>query len=166
MIVREGEIEDVEVISQIYAHSWKAAYVGLIPQTYLDDLKEDFWVEKFKEWLISGELHVKLVLEGSEVVGAVGYGKTLEGERKGWGELRSFYLLPTYFGKGYGKVLMQEVKKALKEMGCKGIYLWVLEGNERARHFYEKQGFVQTEEKWTGKILDQEIVDVGYILEL
>lgn len=47
-------------------------------------------------------------------------------------------------GKGYGRLLLQAVVSELKKMGFDKVFLWVLEENQNARHFYEKCGFVQT----------------------
>ena len=44
-------------------------------------------------------------------------------------------------GKGYGRALLQAAVDKLAEMGCTDILLWVLAENERAKKFYEKNGF-------------------------
>lgn len=48
MEIRNAVIDDVENISKIYAQSWKTAYKGIIPQSYLDDLKDDFGLKLLK----------------------------------------------------------------------------------------------------------------------
>ena len=62
----------------------------------------------------------------------------------GFGEIISLYFLPEYIGKGYGRLLLQAAGSELKKMGFDKVFLWVLEGNQNARHFYEKCDFVQT----------------------
>lgn len=42
--IKTATINDVKDISYIHAVSWKTAYKGVIPQDYLDNLKNDFWV--------------------------------------------------------------------------------------------------------------------------
>ena len=54
-IIKAKEKESVE-ISKIYAQSWKIAYKNDIPKQYLDNLKEDFWVETFNEWLSTNKV--------------------------------------------------------------------------------------------------------------
>lgn len=51
MEIRKATIDDVKDISRIHALSWKSAYKGIVPQTYLDELKEDFWVPVFEAWI-------------------------------------------------------------------------------------------------------------------
>jgi len=41
MEIRTATLDDVPDISRIHALSWKAAYKGIVPQAYLDGLKED-----------------------------------------------------------------------------------------------------------------------------
>lgn len=76
----------------------------------------------------------------------------------GWGEEEEFYELcrfmidRRYQGKGYGKealdLIVSEMKK---EFLCSEIYLSTEPDNVRAKHIYEKAGFVST-----GKIVDEE----------
>ena len=47
MDIRKGMVADAEAISSILAQSWKVAFKGSVPQKYLDELKEDFWVDFF-----------------------------------------------------------------------------------------------------------------------
>ena len=37
--------DDFNALSRIYALSWKAAYIGIVPQQYLDELAEDHWAD-------------------------------------------------------------------------------------------------------------------------
>ena len=52
MEIRKATIDDVKAISRIHALSWKSAYKGIVPQAYLDELKEDFWVQAFEAWIM------------------------------------------------------------------------------------------------------------------
>jgi hypothetical protein len=47
MEIRKATLSDIADISRIHAISWKYAYQGLIPQQFLDELEEDYWVERF-----------------------------------------------------------------------------------------------------------------------
>jgi GNAT superfamily N-acetyltransferase len=53
------------------------------------------------------------------------------------GEVAAIYLVPEVWGKGYGRALMTAALSALKDSGFSSATLWVLEGNARARRFYE-----------------------------
>jgi len=44
-------IDDVKDMNRIHVLSWKPAYKGIVPQNYLDELKEDFWAPAFEKRL-------------------------------------------------------------------------------------------------------------------
>ena len=50
-------------------------------------------------------------------------------------------LLPEFQRKGYGKKLIGEFEKAVKELGAKGIHVVVAGENDKVVAFYEKCGF-------------------------
>ena len=79
------------------------------------------------------------------------------------GEVISIYLLPNYMGKGYGKTLMKSTISELKIQGYENIFLWVLEENSRARHFYEQFGFSPTDDFLDDNIGGKELREVRYI---
>lgn len=56
-------------------------------------------------------------------------------------------------GKGFGKILIKEVYEYAKKAECMEVELFVMENNEEAIKFYEKQGF-KTERKWMVKTLE------------
>ena len=66
-------------------------------------------------------------------------------------------------GKGYGKTLMKSTISELKILGYENIFLWVLEENGRARHFYEQFGFSPTDDFLDDNIGGEELREVRYI---
>jgi len=56
-------------------------------------------------------------------------------------EIASLYILEEYRNKGYGKQVITYLKI---ELDKKRMLLWVLEGNKKARSFYENNGFKNT----------------------
>ena len=57
------------------------------------------------------------------------------------GEIWGIYISPEYWRRGMGKRLSEEAEKIFKSRGYKHAVLWVLEGNQQARRFYEAMGF-------------------------
>jgi GNAT superfamily N-acetyltransferase len=51
------------------------------------------------------------------------------------------YVAPSHWGRGYGCALLRDAEEALATTGRRDLALWVLEGNERARGFYERAGW-------------------------
>ncbi|MFB0920937.1 MAG: GNAT family N-acetyltransferase [Oscillospiraceae bacterium] len=133
-----GEGDDIDEISRIYALSWKTAYRGLIPDDYLDSISETRW----SPLLRTESNRLLLALEDGKPVGASTYCEAREEKMKGWGEIISLYLLPSHYRKGIGSKLFSAAIAALTDEGYSEIYLWVLEGNQAARAFYERNGFI------------------------
>lgn len=133
---REGD--DIDEISHIYALSWKTAYRGLIPDDFLDNISETRW----SPLLRAESSRLVLALENGKPIGVSTYCAARDEKMKGWGEIVSLYLLPTHYRKGIGTKLFSAVVAELMSEGYSDIYLWVLENNQTARAFYEKNGFV------------------------
>ena len=55
------------------------------------------------------------------------------------GELAAIYVLPSHWGGGLGHALFEVVVADLRAHGATEISLWVVEANDRARRFYERQ---------------------------
>lgn len=165
MTIRKATVADVKDISRIYAHSWKAAYAGLVPRNFLDAIDDDRWVEKFSRDIGDGTLEALMVCDGDTPAGCAAFGAARDEKMPGWGEIVSVYLHPDYFGKGYGEALLKVTVEALRQQGYERIYLWVLRENARARRFYEKHGFAGNGETCTLDIMGEELVDVRYVLK-
>ena len=163
MEIREAIPKDVKDISRIHALSWKSAYKGIVPQAYLDELKEDFWVSAFDAWIKDNVVTAQLIVEGGCSVGCVAYGKSRDKFLPKWGEIISIYLLPEYFGKGYGGKLLKSALLDLKQSGYQNIYLWVLKENQRARHFYEKNKLQCNGDECICEIMGKQLTDIRYI---
>ena len=166
MDIRKGRVEDIEVISSILARSWKVAFKGSVPQEYLDELKEDFWVEFFQKGIAEGQITVQLVYENQLPVGCISYGKSRDPKLADWAEIITLYLLPEFFGKKYGKALLDVALTEMKEQGYENVYLWALDENERARKFYEGQGFLWNGDKNIVGIMGKALVNLRYVRKI
>lgn len=172
--LRQATAADAFTISRIYAQSWKTAFRGQVPDGYLDALPEEHWVPFFEKALTEGSLSAKLIFDGDTAIGAAAYGPARTelpaggkmaakaGDYSGFGEIVSLYLLPAYYRKGYGRELLESVRDALLEH-YEGVYLWVLRENARARAFYEKLGFVATEDACLCEIDGKTLTDIRYV---
>ncbi len=56
-------------------------------------------------------------------------------------QLKELYVDPFFQGEGIGRTLLECFLSQAKENGIKNVKLWALEKNERARRFYERNGF-------------------------
>lgn len=133
--LRNGD--DLFAVSRVYEESWRGAYRGLLPQAYLDGIPAGKWVP----YLEQAGRESLLLLDGEKIVGTANCCASRFPELSDWREIVSLYLLPEYWGKCYGKLLFSAVVEQLEAMGYRDLFLWVLEGNQRARTFYERMGF-------------------------
>ena len=80
-----------------------------------------------------------LAEDGGEAVGMAVHGP----DRRAGGdaELYVIYVLPGHWSRGVGRLLMDRVIEDVHARGHARLALWVLEGNTRARRFYERYGF-------------------------
>ena len=160
MGIRPMRKEEADDISRIYAASWKIAYKGIVPQTYLDQLCELRW----SPILVEKTLKSFVFLDKGHYIGTSSISPARDKKMAGWGEVISLYLLPEYFGKGYGRTLLDFCLVELKNSGFGRIYLWTLEKNERARAFYEKYGFECDGEKLVCNIGGENLTEIRYVL--
>lgn len=160
MIIRKVNPSDSrEEISNVYEQSWKTVYMGIIPQDYLDSIPKGQWCGS----LDYPDRYNLVMLDGDKIISTSSYCKSRFENYRDWGEIISIYFLPEYMGKGYGKDLLEQAVQELKAMGFKQIFLWVLEDNHRARHFYEKCGFKNSGEYMDNVIGGKQLCELQYV---
>lgn len=163
--IREATAEDALLISRIIANSWRGAYQELIDPVYLARLPEEYWLPSMRAWLGSGRMYGFIAEQDETPVGCIIYGRGRDEDHADWGEIVSLYLLPEAMGKGLGGKLLTEALTTLREDGYDRVYLWAIEGNQRADSFYRKHGFVQTNDCVHYRIGSRDITDVRYTRE-
>ncbi|HWH21210.1 MAG TPA: GNAT family N-acetyltransferase [Solirubrobacterales bacterium] len=75
------------------------------------------------------------------VLGFVTFGPSRDEDAVGMGEIYALYVDPSRYEGGLGRMLMAHARQRLKEQGFEAAVLWVLQGNERAASFYEREGW-------------------------
>lgn len=163
--LREATAADAAIISRIIASSWRSAYQGLIADDYLARLPEEYWLPSMRTWLDSGRMYGLVAEEGGFPVGSVIFGRGRDAGFDACGEIVSLYVLPEIMGRGIGSRLLNAAIASLREDGYPQVYLWAIDGNERADRFYRKHGFFRTEDKVKYRIGLQDVADIRYHLE-
>ena len=151
--------DDRMTISEIYEKGWKFAYKGIVPKDYLDSIPQGHWVSN----LDHQDRNTLVCVDNDKLVGTSSFSKSRFEQFQGWGEIISIYLLPDYFGKGYGKLLMEAVLSELKGQGYENVFLWVLEENSRARNFYGQFGFLPTDDFLDVNIGGKDLREIRYV---
>ncbi|MFE4417285.1 GNAT family N-acetyltransferase [Streptomyces sp. NPDC056817] len=142
MKTRRAWPDDAAGVAGVYVRSWQVAFAGLVPQAYLDAMEpsreEPKWKTRIAEarWPSSGVLVAET---DAGIVGFAGFGPSEESPAVA--EIGMLYALPEVWGTGIGKQLMSATLMTLGKAEYTQATLWVLEGNERARRFYEAAGW-------------------------
>jgi GNAT superfamily N-acetyltransferase len=140
---------DAAAVAEVRVRSWQSTYRGLIPQSYLDAMSVADETERQRRFVTAdGNGCESLVAEDADgtVTGWAYLGpyRKDEGESAALdadGELYAIYLRPEHVGRGVGRTLAETVVARCEARGFPWLRLWVLEGNETARRFYERVGF-------------------------
>lgn len=119
--LRRATAADAPAVAELFLSSFHATYV--FPLAHADD--------EVRAW-IRAEL-----IPHSEVWVADDDGRVVGMLAIKPGELEQLYLAPDRLGEGIGRRLVD----LAKERSPGGLSLWTFQVNERARRFYERNGF-------------------------
>ncbi|MEV4010271.1 GNAT family N-acetyltransferase [Nonomuraea angiospora] len=146
MRIRQATSADARAIADVHVRSWQAAYRGLVPQDYLDDLdpaqRQPGWERRLAETAWPGRGVLVAEADG-DVVGFTSLLPTRDEDEDpaAVAEIATIYLTPETWGRGIGKALMTTALGTLTRAGYRQATLWVLDTNVRARRFYEAAGW-------------------------
>lgn len=141
--IRAAGPEDAEDIEHLRVAGWQAAYRGILPDAYLDGMRVDVGRRRTQMTGRPATVVESVAVQAGAIVGWVVGGHTRDAFRAspGQGEIYACYVQPEWWGRGVGRLLMTHAVTALAGAGLDDVTLWVLEGNHRARRFYEACGF-------------------------
>ncbi len=135
--IRRAEPADAEALAHLHLDVWDDAYTGLMPQGILDDRREkvDERIARWREILTNAKDATWLADGPEGLIGFAGSGPGRDNDTDIELELYALYVRASYYGTGVGYALFEQT------VGDRAAYLWVLADNQRARDFYERQGF-------------------------
>ena len=140
-LIRRRKREDCKSIANIVTISWNETYQDIVPKWFLDELKnneEERAKKSYDEF--DKNNNNQLVLEvDNKVVGFVNYGITEDEEYQNCGEIFALYIIAKYKGNGFGRKLVEEVKKKFKQQGINKMIIACLKGNP-SNEFYKHIG--------------------------
>src|SRR5690554_429819 len=141
--IRYADINDAELLGAIHSASWKRAYKGILSDEVLDDITAERRASYFRKALSEGWEEDAILFHPDQAIGMICIGKSRDPDlNENWGEIRGIYLLPEYWKKGFGSMLISWGIRELEQRGFTHVSLWVLEENFSARDFYVKTGFI------------------------
>lgn len=144
MRLRDATQTDGPAIAALHAASWRLTYRGLLSREYLDrDLDRDrnnLWQQR----LSTPEPGQRIVLAEvrTQLAGfACAFGSA---DAELGTMLDNLHVGYEFQRQGIGARLMNEIVRWCRnEVPGEGLFLWVLEGNAKARRFYEHLGAVR-----------------------
>nr|WP_296072592.1 GNAT family N-acetyltransferase [uncultured Actinoplanes sp.] len=139
VLLRTAQESDLEAIGGLHQRSRAAAYAHILSPEALDaggaQALGEWWAERWK-WERDTHRLTVAELDGA-VIGFLYVGPSEEPDAA---ELYAIHVAPDHVGTGVGKALMVTAQEQLRQI-ARRAHLWVLEGNERARRFYERGGW-------------------------
>jgi len=152
--VRTVEAEERLAVARVHVRSWQVAYRGIFPDEYLDQLSPEDRAARytFDSDDPSGQITI-VATDGTTICGFASAGVSRDSDLEAAGEIYAIYVDPGSWGLGAGRQLIENARSRLREMGFSESFLWVLEGNERAKRFYTIDGWMpdgsaRTEDRW------------------
>jgi GNAT superfamily N-acetyltransferase len=165
VLVRPGTPADAIAIADVHVRSWQAAYRGIVVDAVLESLKPEDRVSDLRGWLSSPGWYV--LEDRGGTIGFANAGRSRdEGASPAVAEVTTFYLDPTQWRRGGGRVLLERVLADLRGDGFLTATLWVLEDNERGRRFYEALGWTTDGGRKTVDLGPQTLTEIRYRRDL
>lgn len=143
LTIRAATFDDLQDLAVIHVRAWQEAYIGQVPQIYLDHLSVAEKLEQWQERFTSESDRVRyldLAFANDKMVGFIAYGSGRDEGAEACGEIYAAYLLKEYWGTGVGYAMFQRAKESWRKHGFSEAYLWVLMENYRAINAYQKWG--------------------------
>ena len=136
---RRAAISDAKRVAELHAESWRNTYRGILSDHFLD---HEIFANRLSLWqkrLSEPQPETQLILLAEERGELLGFGCAFLDVDPRWGALLdNLHIRVDAQGRGLGRRLMsEEVSWILRRRPGSGLYLWVFEGNDRARKFYE-----------------------------
>ena len=122
--IRPATVEDARRIAEVWLSSWRATF-DFEPAHPDEDVRR--WVRE--ELLVEAEDWVATdPSDGDSVIALLGLSDTM---------VEQLYVRPDRIGRGVGRALLELAKRRRPD----GLDLYCFAANDRARRFYERNGF-------------------------
>jgi GNAT superfamily N-acetyltransferase len=126
--IRPGTAQDASAVAQIWHLGWRDGHLGLVPPELAEARTDESFAERAARRV--GDTTVAVV------DGAVAGFVMVVGD-----EVEQVYVGSAYRGTGVADALLDEAEGQVLAAGHSTAWLAVVEGNARARAFYERKGW-------------------------
>ncbi|UDY24524.1 GNAT family N-acetyltransferase [Nocardioides sp. Kera G14] len=132
-----GDADDVDAILEVGRTAWHATYVPLAGEDYVREGLAQWWTVESTLRAIEGN-RILVAEVGDRVVGMTGFGR--DGDAL---VVWRLYLLPEAQRRGLGRALLEAAIESHRG-DVTAVRLAHMAGNDNARAFYDRMGFVET----------------------
>lgn len=141
-VARLATPADVLAACAVRVRAWRAAYTGLLPQGVIDALDvPSMWASWTAMVVHPPNRSTRLVVVGPPgEVHAYAWTRVEPGDPQ-LGEVGALYSDPSAWGSPAGHVALDAALDVLRAAGHGEAILWMVQGNERAARFYERDGW-------------------------
>jgi ribosomal protein S18 acetylase RimI-like enzyme len=137
--IRNAQLTDIPVIRDLAEKTWWPVYSPIVEKEQIAYMLAAIYSEEALAKVMNAGTQQFILLEEDAVFqGFAAYGARPEDASVY--KLHKLYVLPQTHGKGYGKMLIDEIKTRLATLGVKTLDLNVNRAN-KAIGFYERMGF-------------------------
>jgi GNAT superfamily N-acetyltransferase len=127
-VIRPAEPGDAAAVAEIWRSGWRDGHLGLVPDA-LVAVRTD---ESFRARAADRVGDTTVAVVDGEVAGFI----MVVGD-----EAEQVYVSAAHRGRGVADALLAEAERQVRENGHGLVWLAVVEGNGRARAFYERMGW-------------------------
>ena len=133
---------DADAIANLHIESWRSAYRGLLPDSFLDGPVVEDRVTLWRDRLNTNAPDRQLVLTAVSDDTLTGFVCVLLDAEPVFGPLLdNLHVKPALKGTGIGSLLFRAAREWVDQRApAQPMHLWVLEGNLPARRFYDRHG--------------------------
>ncbi len=157
----EGNAEHIPTIVEMAEKTWRATYSAILAPEQMDYmLRTIYGKDELAKVINDGSQKFLLLKDDSGFQAFASFG--LRAENPGIGKVHKLYVLLDNQRKGYGTILIEEIKNRLRAKGVRMLDLNVNRFNP-AKNFYERLGF---------RVIREEDVPIGpffmndYVMQL
>lgn len=136
--------EDLRRIAEIHIAAWRVAYQGILADSRLGALDLGEQTELWESTLFSRKTHTNIVVENEQLIlgwCTFGAARDDDEDRERAGEVYGLHVHPEGHRQGFGTALLAHAHGHFRDRHYREAVIWVVEGNERARAFYEKRRY-------------------------
>lgn len=166
--IRPASEADALEIGAVQVRAWQAAYRGIMPDAYLDDLKPAQRAPMWRALVVEADPARRLVVATTSdadtpagaVVGFASFGPARHDPVDGG--LYALNVDPSVWGRGVGPRLLLEATTWLRGAGYPEAVLFVAVANTRARRMYEADGWTVDGTEVTEEVLGVDVREIRY----